>query len=115
MKQTIKLREIYTADLYTRSRAAELRNLIEKSSDEVELDFEQINFMSRSFADELCNIMDDMRAVRFTMTNRSNEVETMMTKVAEGRSRERKHGVGNAKIFKIKNLDELSKLFLAMV
>ena len=114
MKQTIKLRDIYAADLYTRSRAAELRSKIDVTTEEVELDFDQIGFMSRSFADELCNIIDDMKSIKFSFINRSDEVETMMNKVVEGRSRERKRGVGNAKIFKIKNLEELSKYFLEM-
>ena len=50
MKQTIRLQDIYSADLYTRSRASELRKCINDDADEVTLDFEGIGFMSRSFA-----------------------------------------------------------------
>ncbi len=42
---------IYSADLFIR---------------EVTLDFEGIGFMSRSFADEVCNIIDDMGGKTFT-------------------------------------------------
>ena len=48
MKQTIRLQDIYSADLYTRSRASELRKCINDDADEVTLDFEGIGFMSRS-------------------------------------------------------------------
>ena len=61
MKQTIKLYDIYSADLFTLSRASELRSSIDEKADEVTLDFEGVSFMSRSFADEVCNIIDDIR------------------------------------------------------
>ena len=114
MKQIIILRDIYYAELYTRSSAGELHSKIASTAEDVVLDFKQIVFISRTFADELCNIIDDMKSVKFSFINRSDEVETMMTKVREGRCRERRRGVGNAKIFKIKNLEELSKYFLEM-
>ena len=44
MKQTIRLQDIYSADLYTRSRASELRVCINDEADEVTLDFEGIGF-----------------------------------------------------------------------
>ena len=90
MKQLIRLQDIYSADLYTRSRASELRSCINDEADEVTLDFEGIGFMSRSFADEVCNIVDDMNDKSFTFVNQNNDVAMMMTKVSEGRSRERK-------------------------
>ena len=71
MKQIIRLKDIYSADLYTRSRASELRSTINNNADEVVLDFEQIGFMSRSFADEICNIIDDMKTVHFSFENRN--------------------------------------------
>ena len=60
MKQTIRLQDIYSADLFTRSRASELRACINENANEITLDFDGIGFMSRSFADEVCNIIDDM-------------------------------------------------------
>ncbi len=114
MKQIIRLKDIYNADLYTRSRASELRSTINNNADEVVLDFEQIGFMSRSFADEICNIIDDMKTVHFSFENRNEDVESMMTKVAEGRNRERKRGVGNAKMYKFKDMESLSDYLLAM-
>ena len=45
MKQTIKLNTIYSDDLYTRSRASELRACINDEATEVTLDFEGIGFI----------------------------------------------------------------------
>ena len=40
MKQTIKLNTIYSSDLYTRSRASELRSCINEEATVIVLDFE---------------------------------------------------------------------------
>ena len=114
MKQTIRLQDIYSADLYTRSRASELRACINDKVDEVTLDFEGIGFMSRSFADEVCNIIDDMNGKTFTLVNQNEDVSTMMTKVREGRSRERKRGFGNAKMYEFKDMESLEEFLIAM-
>lgn len=99
MKQTIRLQDIYSADLYARSRVSELRACIDDNANEITLDFEGIGFMSRSFADEVCNIIDDLKNKTFSFTGQNDDVATMMKKVREGRSRERKRGVGNAKMY----------------
>lgn len=114
MKQTIRLQDIYSADLYTRSRASELRACINDEADEVTLDFEGIGFMSRSFADEVCNIIDDMNGKTFTVINQNDDVATMMIKVREGRNRERKRGVGNAKMYEFKDMESLEEFLIAM-
>ncbi len=114
MKQIIKLNTIYSADLYTRSRASELRSCINKDATEVVLDFEGIGFMSRSFADEVCNIVDDCKDIKFEFVNRNSDVEVMMTKVSESRSQERKRGISNAKMYEFEDMDSLSEFLLAM-
>ncbi|MBR0037051.1 MAG: DUF4325 domain-containing protein [Bacteroidales bacterium] len=114
MKQTIKLNTIYSADLYTRSRASELRACIDEGATDVVFDFEGIGFMSRSFADEVCNIMDDNKNIKFEFINRNTDVETMMRRVAGGRSQERKRGISNATIHKFKDMESLSAFLIAM-
>ena len=114
MKQIIKLNTIYSADLYTRSRASELRSCINKDATEVVLDFEGIGFMSRSFADEVCNIVDDSKDIKFEFVNRNCDVEIIMTKVAESRSQERKRGISNAQMYEFEDMESLSEFLLAM-
>ena len=114
MKQTIRLQVIYSADLYTRSRASELLVNIDEAADEVTFDFEGIGFMSRSFADEVCNIVDDMKGKTFSFLNMNDDVAMMMKKVSEGRNRERKRGVGNAKMYEFDDMESLSKYLLTI-
>lgn len=114
MRQYIRLRDIYCDDLYARSRASELRSQICKDAESVTLDFDQIGFMSRSFTDELNNIMDDLDSISFNFVNRNEDITSMMTKVAEGRKHERVRGVGNAKMYKFNDMESLSKHLLAM-
>ena len=114
MKQTIKLNTIYSADLYTRSRASELRACIDEGATDVVFDFEGIGFMSRSFADEVCNIMDDNKDVKFEFINRNADVEAMMNKVSEGRRQERKRGISNATIHRFEDMESLSEFLIAM-
>ena len=114
MKQIIRLKSVYSADLYTRSRASELRSCINPAAVEVVLDFEGIGFMSRSFADELCNIMDDCKDVKFDYVNRNSDIEAMMTKVSDSRSQERKRGISNAKMYEFDDMKSLSDYLLAM-
>lgn len=114
MKQIIRLKDIYSADLYTRSRASELRSCIQDEASEVTFDFEDIGFMSRSFADEVCNIIDDMKDKSFILVNQNKDVATMMTKVREGRSRERKRGVGTAKMYEFDDMESLSSYLIAI-
>ena len=114
MKLTIQLNTIYSADLYTRSRASELRACINEDATEVTLDFEGIGFMSRSFADEVCNIMDDNKNIIFKFINRNADIEAMMNKVAEGRIQERKRGISNATIHKFEDMESLSAFLIAM-
>ena len=70
--------------------------------------------MSRSFADEVCNIMDDNKNIEFYFINRNADIEAMMNKVAEGRSQERKRGINNATIHKFEDMESLSEFLIAM-
>ena len=56
MKQTIIFKDLFNTELYTRSKATELKDIIRADADEVEFNFSDVTFMSRSFADELYNI-----------------------------------------------------------
>ncbi len=114
MKQIIKLNTTYSADLYIRSRAPELRSCINENAKEVILDFEGISFMSRSFTDELCNIIDDNKDIIFEYVNLSHDIEAMITKVTESRSQERKRGISNAKIYKFEDMESLSEYLISM-
>lgn len=114
MKQIIKIKDLYDTELYTRSKATELKDCVNQEADEVELDFSDITFMSRSFADELYNVTESFCGKTFIYLNRNDVIETMMTKVAEGRSRERKRGFTPPKILEFKDMKSLEEFLIAM-
>ena len=107
MKQVIKLYDIYHADLFSRAKASILAEMISPKADTVILDFEGITFMSRSFTDELYNIVITYPEKTFGYTGRNDDIRVMMEKVAEGRTRERQLGIPPAQML---SFDSQSKL-----
>ncbi|MBQ6681549.1 MAG: hypothetical protein IJM78_04905 [Prevotella sp.] len=80
----------------------------------MEFNFSDVTFMSRSFANELYNITDTFKNKSFIYTHQNDVVETMMTKVAEGRSRERNRGISNPKILEFKDQKSLEEYLTAL-
>lgn len=114
MKQVITLKNIYDTELYTRSKATELKDIISLNVEEVEMDFSDVTFMSRSFADELYNVVESFDKKKFVYTHRNDVVTTMMTKVAEGRSRERQRGMSTPKMLEFSDLKSLEKFLVTL-
>lgn len=108
MKQTIRLYEIFDADLCTRAKAGTLSLYIDAKATEVTLDFAGVTFMSRSFADELYNIIDRPKEKTFIYQNRNAVVKAMMNAVSEGRSKQRKRGIQPAEIHQFDDIESLS-------
>ena len=98
MKQTIKLYDIYHADLFSRAKASILADMISPEANTVILDFEGITFMSRSFTDELYNIVITYPEKTFGYIGRNEDICVMMEKVAEGRTHERQLGIPPAQM-----------------
>lgn len=114
MKQLIKIKDLFNTELYTRSKATELRDCIRNDAENVELDFSDVSFMSRSFADELYNVVDSFRDKSFSYVNCNEIVNTMLAKVAEGRRRERKRGIANPKFVEIKDMSSLERFLYTL-
>lgn len=113
MTQTITLYNIYQADLFSRAKASLLVDNINPKADTVILDFEGISFMSRSFTDELYNIVIDFSGKEFHYIHRNDDIRIMMEKVAEGRTRERQLGIPPAQMFSFKSQSELAEFLVA--
>lgn len=113
MTQTIKLYDIYHADLFSRAKATLLVEMICQGADTVVLDFENITFMSRSFTDELYNIVIDSPDRDFRYIHRNDDIRIMMEKVAEGRTRERQLGIPPARMYTFNSQSELAEFLVA--
>lgn len=115
MTQTIKLYDIYNADLFSRAKALLLVEMIRPEADTVVFDFEGISFMSRSFTDELYNIVIDLPKKEFHYIHRNDDIHIMMEKVAEGRTRERQLGIPPAQMYTFNSQSELADFLVAQM
>lgn len=114
MTQTIKLIDIYSADLFTRSMAVNVLNAIDSNSEKVILDFENIGFMSRSFTDELYNIMDSFPKIGFCFINQNEVIRNMVEAVKTGRNKERELGISHAKMYQCDSLESFNRYLVAL-
>lgn len=106
--KTIRIAEQFGIELRSRSNAARIKDLIGKN-DETILDMSDVEFISRSFADELCCIIDEFNV---KLNNVSSFVTGMMNIVSAGRKRERIRKTDNSEIVELENLEELKHFLL---
>ena len=85
MAQTIKIFDFLGAEARQRVSADKIRNEISDDK-QVLLDFTDVTFISRSFADELCNIIQQTGAL---VLNMQPIVKNMYDTVRKGRQRQR--------------------------
>ncbi len=83
---TIILKKLVGAEARTRSLVSKIRRLIENKEPYI-IDMSGVEFISRSFADELYNLEIDNDNIKFA--NRSKHVAKMMEVVKKSRSGER--------------------------
>lgn len=110
MSYTVSIGSVIGDDLRTRSF---FRRDIEKVSSacnyDVKLDFSRVKFMSRSVADELCNILQEFPNIKsFGM---AGEVKKMYDIVVRGRQRPREYSEVNAVAVKLSTLKEMEEYF----
>lgn len=108
MEQTYHLSSEIGTELLARSKAAALAVKIEKEEGNVTLDFMNVMFVSRSFADELCNINDAFKN-RISFVNMSKDIEDMINTVAEIRTRGREKGHNPARFLDFDDVESLSE------
>lgn len=110
MEHTFKLFVEIGTELLARSKALSLTDKIGEYEIAI-LDFENIVFVSRSFADELCNITDTFKE-RVSFINMSKTVEEMITTVSEARRKGREKGNNPPKFYHFDNVKSLSDFIL---
>lgn len=95
-----------------RSNADKIRSAMSGCCESYVIDFEGVAFVSRSFADELCNIMDENQKIR--LINESPSVKKMIDTVLSGRKRIRQRNNDDDSLVSVSSLDELSELLKSM-
>lgn len=85
------------------------KTLVPKITFDTTLDFENVLFMSRSFADELYNIRLDYPGIGFL--NMAEELQQMFKAVSMGRQMQRDRKEVDAEIKDISSMDGLKQYF----
>lgn len=112
MGKTIRISELIGTDVRSRSNAGIIQSALDGEKDCVALDFAEVTFVSRSFADELCNILDNSNNVRLIHT--CQMVQSMIDAVKEGRSQKRIRVEDHSEIKEFDTMESLSS-FLATI
>lgn len=112
MEKVIKLAELLSKDIRSRRNADAIRKeLSGMDSGKVILDMTDVVFMSRSFADELLNIISENNQYEFSLENMCEEVKTMLSLVETGRKSKRTRPTSNSSFTELKDMESVRNFF----
>ena len=112
MDKVFKISELISTDIRSRANANIIRSVIDGLNDRIVLDFSNVTFISRSFADELYNVMQEH--LNLTLVNESDFVKSMLTAVIQGRENRRTSINEVSEVKEIKDMKSL-ELFLSTI
>ena len=110
MNEMIKLYDLFGTEIRSRSNADVLREKILDCNISI-IDLSQITFISRSFADELCNLSE---SDNIKIYNAKGIVKNMLSIVPESRKNKRIRKTDNAEMKEFSDFKSLSN-FLATI
>ncbi len=111
MNETINIVDILGVQVLSRSRGDILREMTSDGEHHI-LNFDGVTFVSRAFADELCEILKENSLL--TISNTTGIVKRMIEVVAESRNHPRKRVVSDAKMLKFDTMESLSEFLSKM-
>lgn len=106
MDKILKIAEIISTDIRSRANANIIKSIIDGFSGNIVLDFEHVTFMSRSFTDELYNVISENKNV--SLTNMDDFIASMYDTVTEGRKNKRIYESKSAEIKECNDMKSLS-------
>lgn len=113
MEKTFNISEQLGTDVRTRANADAIWVFLKNNSSEtVALDFAGVVFISRSFADEICNIMDSYANVR--LKNVLGVVKIMLDTVLDSRKHKRIREKDDSEVIDLQDMKSLSS-FLSTI
>ena len=107
MKKIIKIAELIGSDIRSRQNADHIRNSIVNYDGVIELDFNGVEFISRSFADEVYTIAKENND-NVELRNMEGIVGSMMSVVSDSRTHKRVRKTENANIKEFSDMESLS-------
>ena len=114
MATIIILSQELGTDIRSRKSAQIIEKIISSVQDSVIIDFKSIMFISRSFADELLNIINAYKSQDIRTTNMCKNVQLMFNTVKESRSKKHVKPTSENKmnIFSFENINSLSSFLI---
>lgn len=110
-KRIIKVHDFIGSEGRSRVNVSKLGLRGIPASDTVVLDFAGVDFLSRSFTDE---IISQLEGRSYALENTNEIIKNMFKAVVDGRMKSRRHDASNADIKRFDTLVELSR-YLNMV
>lgn len=107
MENNINIRSLIGSEVRSRTNAEKIANALLNNKKICIIDFDGVTFISRSFADELCNIMDQNSRIR--LVNETPFVKRMIDVVLAGRKRVRQREDSDNSIISFSSIDELKE------
>ena len=104
MEQTILISKTLGCDVRSRSNVERMKECMSSSASYI-FDMQNVTFISRSVADEFCNLADEF-SIRFV--NSSELVDNMLQVVSTSRKNHRVRESKDAQIIECKDLESLS-------
>lgn len=112
MKHLIKIADLISSDIRSRNNAERIIEVVDIKNNYV-LDFTGVEFMSRSFTDELCNIIDSNGNITIDRATMEKQVESIYTIVNRGRHTERQRTKTSEEVVQLKTFEDVCKFFAA--
>ena len=116
MEKTIVISELIRGELRSRTEAKKIyMRAKDLNSPCVRIDFKDVYFMSRSFADELCNTIEALALdkVRVSMENENDSIDLMM-KIVKGYRNKPRNMHEDSEVKEFSDMDSLSE-FLSTI
>lgn len=112
MDKVIKISALISTDIRSRANARIISSTIDGVDENVILDFTDVTFVSRSFTDELYNLMNEHRNI--TLAHMNDFVQSMYDVVVQSRKSKR---VFKTESSEFKEFDDMKSLasFLATI
>jgi hypothetical protein len=111
MKNIVYVAKVLSTDIRSRANAEIIKKYISSDSNVV-LDFTEVTFISRSFADELYNIVQ-LSHCKVDLQNTCQLVDNMLKAVSNSRSKKRVYHNTDDDIYICKDMESLARVLLA--
>lgn len=106
MENVLLISKLIGTDVRSRSNAGIIQAVMDDMKEGVILDFSKVTFISRSFADELCNMMESNKKIK--LSHMSDLVHAMINAVYSSRKGKRVRPNDDSEIKEFESMEGLS-------